>query len=60
MKRNQTNKVKHVYFPLNKKVHSFNDGPYSWLGLKSITLVGLFLKIYLKCQSGAFPWIASI
>lgn len=60
MKRNQTNKVKNVYFPLNKEVHSCSDGPYSWLGLISINLAGLFLTIYLKCQLGAFQWIVSI
>lgn len=53
MKKNQANKVKYVYFLLNKEVNNCSDGPYSWFGLKSVTLVGLLLTIYLKCRSGS-------
>lgn len=60
VKWNQDNKVKYDYFPLNREVHSHSDGPYCWLGLKSITLISIFLIIYLKCQSGALQWITSI
>lgn len=58
MKRNEGSKVKY-YFPFNKEVYSCSGGSYSWLGLKLLTLAGLFSAIYLKCPWEAFQWIVS-